>query len=177
MIMDRNLETPYVRDILCEKIIAFFPDFTSFDAISTFNKFRISSAPVINLKNEVIGYLSESDCIKSVSNSLYYDESRGQCIDKIMSRKIFYAQLNWDIFELEIFFISKNLRSAPVVDLNGHLVGIVTRREALMALEKCSQGREKYKREIKRPVEINARERIKMIVDAYSSFLTPKSIG
>ena len=165
--MDRKLETPTVGDILVKKVIAFTPDFTSFDAIKSFNKYRISTAPVVNDQNEVVGYLSESDCIRCLSNCLYYDETRNRTIDLIMSKKVAVAESSWDIFALEFFFISNNLRSAPVVDSENHLVGIVTRRDALLALQKCIEGRSEYKNEIKIkiPVELDMGERIKMIIN------------
>jgi len=163
--MDRKLETPIVKDILIKKVIAFTPDFTSVDAIECFNKYKISSAPVINDRSEVIGYLSESDCIKHLSNCLFFDESRNRAINLIMSKEVAVAENAWDIFMLENFFVSNQLRSAPVVDSENHLIGIVTRRDALLALEKCLQGREEYKREIKTPVELNIRQRIRMIVN------------
>lgn len=164
---DRKLETPKVRDILNKKVIALTPDFTILDAIQALNKYRISTAPVVNALNEVIGYLSEGDCIKSVTNSLYYDQSMGKNIDTIMSTKVAYAEEEWDIFELEVFFESRCLRSVPVVDSENHLVGVVTRRDVLIALVECADGRETYKKLIKTPVELNTQERISIIIERY----------
>jgi len=39
------------------------------------------------------------------------------------------------------------------------------RRDALLALEKCMEGRQEYKKEIKTPVELNMRQRIRMIAN------------
>jgi predicted transcriptional regulator len=164
---DRKLEVPKVKDMLRLDIIAFTSDFTIFDAIHSLNKFRISSAPVINYQNEVIGYLSEGDCIKSVTSTLYYDVNMSQTIDTIMTQKVAYADQDWDIFELEFFFDSNHLLSAPIVDDENHLVGIVTRSDILLALVKCSEGREDYKHKIKNPVELNTREKIRWIIDLY----------
>lgn len=162
---DRKLDTPKIKDILTEKVIALDPSFSAFQAIGIFNKYRISAAPVVNSKNEVVGFLSESDCIKCLSNCLFYDESRDQSIDMIMSEKVACAKLDWDIFELESFFVSNHLRSTPVVDSENHLVGIVTRRDALIALEKCIEGRREYKEQIKTPIELNMQQRVKMIIN------------
>lgn len=82
-----------------------------------------------------------------------------------MSKKVAIAENNWDMFELESFFVSNHLRSAPLVDSENHLVGIVTRRDALIALQKCIEERQEYKKDIKTPVELNMKERIKMIID------------
>jgi len=168
MIMtDRNLQVPKVKDILHMDVIAFTCDFTIFDAVQSLHKYNISSVPVLNQKNEVIGYLSESDCIKSVTGTLYYDINMSQTIDSIMSRKVAYAELDWDIFELEFFFDSNHLSSAPIRDCENHLVGIVRRSDILLALVKCSVGREDYKFQIKNPVELDTREKIRWVIDQY----------
>jgi predicted transcriptional regulator len=133
--MDRKLETPTVKDISIKKVIAFTLDFTYFGAI------------------------------KCLSNCLFFDESRNKKIDFIMSKEVSIAKSSWDIFVLESFFVSNHLRSAPVVDSENHLIGIVTRRDALLALEKCMEGRQEYKKEIKTPVELNMRQRIRMIAN------------
>lgn len=162
--MDRKLKLPKVKDILIKKVIALRPDFTAIDAIQIFNKYQISAAPVINDQNEVIGYLSETDCIKCLSTCLFFDESRDRTIDHIMSIKILCAENNWDIFELESFFVSNHLSSAPVIDFNKQLVGMVSRRDALMALQKSIEGRDEYKIEIKTPIELTMRDRARMII-------------
>ena len=166
--MDRKLEIPRVKDILTKKVIAFKKDFTVFESIEIFNKYRISSAPVVNEQNEVVGYLSEGDCIRCMSNCLFYDERRGQAISNIMSEDVLAANGDWDIFELESFFIKNNLKSAPVVDSDKHLNGIVTRRDAMISLEKSIKDREDYKVNQKKPVELNMQERIKVIMINYN---------
>lgn len=162
--MDRKVELPKVKDILVKNVIALKPDFTAVDAIRIFNKYQISTAPVVTGQNEVIGYLSETDCIKCLSTCLFFDESRDRTIDHIMSLKILAADIEWDIFELESFFISNHLSSAPVVDNLGHLVGVVSRRDALIALQKSIEGRHEYKIEIKTPIELTMRDRARMII-------------
>lgn len=163
--MNRRLGTPKVKDVLVKTIIAFKPDFTSLDAIKIFNDFKITSAPVINDEKKLIGYLSERDCIRYLVNSLFYDESRMQTVDMIMEKNVKVAQCNWDLFELEDFFASNEIRSAPVVNSDKQLVGIVSRIDSLLALENCIRGREEYKTEIKTPIELNLSEKTKMIVN------------
>lgn len=163
--MERSLEAPKVKDILTKKVIAFRPNDTLFDAIRLFNEYRISTTPIVSDNNEVVGYLTESDCIKYLSNGLFYDESRDSTIDLIMIKEVAVAQDEWDVFVLEDFFSSHHLRSAPVVDSENHLIGIVTRRDVLLALEKVMHGREDYKKEVKTPIELNTQERVKMILD------------
>lgn len=161
---DRKLETPTVKDILKKNVVAFGPDFTILDAIKSFNKYNLSTAPVVNDQNVVVGYISENDCIKCLSNNLFYDDLDCSSIDLIMSKQVEVAQLDWDIFKLENFFVFKHIKSAPVVDSENHLVGVVTRRDILLELEKCIEDRQDYKGEIKTPVELNLQEKVKIIL-------------
>ena len=69
------------------------------------------------------------------------------------------------IFELDNFFLSKAIRSAPVVDTHNHLIGVITRRDALKALEKIVTDRADYKRQIKEPIQLSESQRIKVIIN------------
>jgi CBS-domain-containing membrane protein len=167
MTTDRMLDVPKVKDILSEKMVSLTSDFSIIDAIKVLKKHKLSTIPVVNLENEVIGYLTENDCIKHATNTLYYNESLGESIFSIMSNEVSCAKQDWDIYQLEEFFDSEDLGRAPVIDLENHLIGIVTRRDILSTLMKCMNGREDYKNQINNPVEPSFRERIKMIITKY----------
>lgn len=163
--MNRGLEIPKVKDILVEKVIAFLSDHSALEVIKTFNERHISSAPVINENKEVIGYISESDLMKCMANCLFFDEQSNPSVESIMNKDILVANAEWDLFELDNFFLSKNIKSAPVIDGLGHLAGIVTRRDTLKELEKLLSERSKYKKDLKTPVELNPYQKIKMFID------------
>lgn len=165
----RKLETPKVADILNHKLIALTADFSVIEAIKVFETYKLTSAPVVNDNLEVVGFLSDSDCIKFLTNSLYYDQKLGALISQLMITKVHCAFDHWDLFELEIFFQKNFINCAPVVDLSNHLLGFVTRREILKSLVKTGQEREDYITEIKTPLEISSRQRIRMILDRHST--------
>ena len=160
--MNRGLEIPKVKDILVEKVIAFQPDHSTLAVINVFNERRISSAPVVNEKKEIVGYISESDLMKCVANCLFFDEQKNTTVESIMSKNVLAANSNWDIFELDNFFISKHIKSAPVIDEDGHLAWIITRRDTLKALEKLMVKRATYKTELKNPIELSPYQTIKI---------------
>lgn len=168
--MKSLINIPKVKDILNKNVIALLEDYSTLDAIKCFNEYRISTAPVLNAKDEVVGYLSESDCIKYISHCLFYDELGHHPISHIMSKNIATVSLTWDVFELETFFIKNHLRNAPVLDCRGHLVGLVTRSDILTSLEKCFQQRIDYKEGIKNPIELNTQDRVVMIMNSRDQF-------
>lgn len=125
---------PKVKDIYKKEVKAFYKDQTLLEAIETFNQNFFTAAPVINSIHEVIGYLSESDCLKFMANSLFFDDFV-PTIELSMSKDIICPSLESDIFELETFFVSKGIVSAPILNDQDKLIGIVTRRDVLVALE------------------------------------------
>ena len=163
--MDRGLNIPKVRDILNKKVIALETDFSVLDVVHIFNKFRISSAPVVNTEKEVVGYISEIDFLNCLGSCLFFDESRNPTIASIMATNVQHANSEWDIFELDKFFFNNHIRSAPVIDSGNHLAGIITRRDALRALEEIIKKRDGYKKEIKKPIDLSPSNRIKMILN------------
>lgn len=165
--MNNELKIPKVSEIVMEKVIFFNPDQTVMDVVRIFNEYRISSAPVIKENNEVVGFISESDTMKYLGNTLFFDDSKNNNVDSIMSKKILTAKSDWDIFELENFFIEQHIRSAPVVDSSGHLLGIVTRRDALISLQKMIESRSEQKRHIKEPIKQSMHQKLIMKLDYY----------
>ncbi len=162
--MDKGLDTPKVEEIMERKVVAFQSDFSTFDVIRGFNQHSMGSAPVINESHEIVGFVSESDLINCIGNCLFYDESRNPTLESIMTKDVLAAKPDWDLFELEDFFISNHIRTAPVTDSENHLIGIVTRRDALRALESAMLSRRAYKKKIKTPVELNLHERLRMAI-------------
>jgi CBS domain-containing protein len=62
-----------VRDYMSTKLITFKSSERIEEVIDGLIKHRISGAPVVNEKNELIGVISEGDCIKHISESRYYN--------------------------------------------------------------------------------------------------------
>lgn len=132
-----NVEIPLVREIMTSNIIALGEDHSPVDALNLFNKYRVSSMPVMSSKDShrIVGFLSEADCMKWASNCLFHDERQSCCVSDVMSSQVKLANERWDIFELESFFEKEGLRHAPVENANGNVVGIVSRRDVLNRLQ------------------------------------------
>ncbi len=158
--MHKRPDIPKVSEVMVRQIKVLGTDFTIFDALSFFNELKISSAPVVNKDSEVVGFLSDSDCLKSIANSLFYGDDKGRTVEQIMQKKLVTVLESEDVFEVENSFLARGLRHAPVVDTNGHMVGVISRRDILASLEDITKKMLAYKKEIKTPIEINSSTRM-----------------
>ena len=133
-------------------------------AIKTFNKYRISSAPVLSSTNEVVGFLSESKLIPHVAKSMFNDEYELGRVKNIMEKDIQKVSQDVDVFQLLDFFENTKIRHAPVIDTKNHLVGFVSQRDILTSLEDLMDKNIEFKEQLKFPPprDLTLTERMKI---------------
>ncbi len=127
-----------VKDIMLKVFPSFTEDMDIDEASKTLIKKKISGAPVINDKNEAVGFLSEKDVLKLEMDMKYHNDQPRKVRD-YMSKKIIQVQPNSDIHEAIELFTKYNFYCYPVVD-NNKVVGLVYRRSVLKAVCKMVQA-------------------------------------
>ncbi|RLD28450.1 MAG: inosine-5-monophosphate dehydrogenase [Bacteroidetes bacterium] len=122
-----------VSDYMTRKLITFKSDQRIESAIDTLIKYRISGAPVVNAKNELIGIISEGDCIKHISESRYYNMPMdNNTVEKHMAKNVDTIDGNMNIFDAANKFLESKHRRFPIVE-NGKLVGQISQKDILKA--------------------------------------------
>ena len=128
-----DLKPALVSDYMTTKLITFRPDQPVSEVIESLIKNRISGAPVVNDKNELLGIISEGDCIKHISESRYYnmpmDNNR---VDKHMVKNVDTIDAKLNIFEAAEKFLKVKHRRFPIIE-NGKLVGQISQKDILIA--------------------------------------------
>lgn len=127
------LKSITVRDYMNANLVTFTPDLDVMKAIKKLVEYRISGAPVIDKHGNLIGLLSEKDCLKVCLQATYYNEAGGS-VGEYMTRDVTYIDADMTIPELAERFMSDPFRRYPVMDEN-RLVGQISRRDVLRALE------------------------------------------
>ena len=123
-------------DIMTKKLITFTPETQVLNAINTLISYRISGAPVLDEEGNLMGMLSEIDCMETYVQSAYHNEMGGLVKD-FMSTEVKTISSSMGIVDLAEYFLETHFRRLPVVD-NGKLVGQVSRRDVLRAIQKLS---------------------------------------
>ena len=103
------------------------------DAVHALVEHRIAGAPVVDDEGNLVGMLSEFDCMKIALQAGYHGQFGGPVSD-YMTKGVTTVNAEMSIVDLAQMFADKGYRRFPVTDKN-RLVGQVSRRDVLRALQ------------------------------------------
>ena len=122
-----------VSDFMTTKLITFRPEQSVEDVIDSLINNKISGGPVVNDKNELVGIISEGDCIKHISESRYYNmPPENDKIENRMVKNVETIDGNMNIFDAANKFLKDKRRRFPIVE-DGKLVGQISQKDILKA--------------------------------------------
>lgn len=123
-----------VSDFMTTKLITFRPQDSMEEVMNKLVKHKISGGPVVNESNELVGIISEGDCLKEITKRKYHNspESVGMVKDH-MATNIETISPDTDIFDAAQQFLSKHFRRFPVLR-DGKLVGQISQKDIMKAV-------------------------------------------
>ena len=122
-----------VRDYMTTNLITFKPEQSVEEVNDGLIKNKISGGPVVNENNELVGIISEGDCLKQISDSRYYNMPMAQ--DNVENRMIKNVETidgNMNVFDAANKFLESKRRRFPIVE-NGKLIGQISQKDILIA--------------------------------------------
>ena len=126
-------KTLLVEDIMSRNLIVFKPEETIHEVMKKFIKYRISGGPVVNEKGDLIGVISEADCMKEVSESRYFNMPiLDKSVSNFMTTNVDTIDASKTIFEAASNFFKTSRRRFPVMGKN-KLVGQISRKDIVIA--------------------------------------------
>ena len=124
---------PVVKNYMITRLITLTRDMDVYFAIGLLLKNRISGAPIIDDNNNLVGILSEKDCLRIFENGSFYDMPGGT-VSNFMTDVVSTVKPNSDLFSVADVFLQHNFRRMPVVE-GKKLVGQISRRDVLRAIQ------------------------------------------
>jgi CBS domain-containing protein len=121
-------------DIMTRKLIILSPDTDIYEAIHTLIKKGISGAPVVDGKGNLMGILSELDCLKVMTAGAFEGLPEGKVAD-YMTCPATTVKPEASILDVIMIFAKNQIRRIPVMDSEGQLLGQISRRDVLVAIE------------------------------------------
>ena len=127
-----------VRNYMARDLISFYPDTDVLDAIHDLVEHRVAGAPVVDRHGDLIGMLSELDCMQVTLEASYYGQ-RGGPVSDYMTSNVETVDAEMNVIDLAEHFRTSQFRRFPVVK-DGRLVGQISRRDVLRALLELGAG-------------------------------------
>ncbi len=122
------------KDIMVTKLFTVRPEVDVYDAIELLLKKRVSGAPVVDEHYNLVGVLSEVDCIHALVSAAY-DQAPTMRVASAMTTGLTTITENTDLLTVANLFLEHSFRRLPVVR-DSLLVGQISRRDVLAALNK-----------------------------------------
>lgn len=128
-----SLTSVKVKDYMSASLVTFTPDMEVLSAIHLLLQNGISGAPVLDERGNLVGILSEKDCLKVALHAGYHEVLGGR-VSEYMSTHVETVDVDASIIDVATKFINEEFRRYPVVTSN-RLVGQISRRDVLKALK------------------------------------------
>ncbi len=123
---------PQVRDFMATKLTVLAPDDEVMAAMRTLIEHEISGAPVVDAHGNLVGLLTQRDCLTVAYQSAYHGEKPGRVRD-YMTSEVETVPAEMELVEAIERFYESPYRRFPVV-AESQLVGLLSRRDVLRAV-------------------------------------------
>lgn len=131
-----TIERVKVSDYMTRKLITFRPEQSILEVMEVLLKKRISGGPVVNAKNELVGIISEGDCLKELSDARYHNHPMEDVkVEMHMIKNVATIDGNMNVLDAANKFLESKHRRFPIVE-NGKLVGQISQSDVLRAAMK-----------------------------------------
>jgi len=122
-----------VSDYMSRNLTTFKPEQSVLEVMNTLIKKKISGGPVVNEKNELVGIISEGDCMKQISSSRYHNHPMQDAkVEDHMVKEVETIDGNMNLFDAADKFLTAKRRRFPIVE-EGKLVGLISQKDVLKA--------------------------------------------
>jgi CBS domain-containing protein len=129
-----RLQAQRVADFMTTDILTVTPDTEIMRAVHMLVSADVSGLPVVDENGELVGIVTERDCIEVALHAGYYDELGGR-VEQYMSFPVKTVSPDTTLMDLAELFARSPFRRCPVVE-DGKLLGLICRRDILRAMTK-----------------------------------------
>jgi CBS domain-containing protein len=119
------------RDMMVTRLHTFGPDERVYTVVRKLLKYGVSGAPVVDKDHNLVGILSEQDCIHALLRALHSRLPSATVADAMTSEPI-TVTADADFLTVAHLFVKTRVRRIPVV-AGPKLLGQISRRDLLKA--------------------------------------------
>ena len=128
------MESLQVKEYMNHYPVTFTPEMVVEEAALRFLKTKQIGGPVIDKSNRLIGFLSESDVLAKMIETIYYNEHFAD-VNDLMRKDVLTVKPYDSVIELGQQMLKNKPKVYPVVDDDENLVGTISRNDVLRAVD------------------------------------------
>lgn len=122
-----------VSDFMTRKLITFKPQQGIMEVMEILLRKKISGGPVVNDKNELVGMISEGDCLKEISDCRYHNLPVEEIkVEQHMIKNVDTIDGDMHVLDAANKFLETKHRRFPILK-KGKLVGQISQSDVLRA--------------------------------------------
>jgi CBS domain-containing protein len=119
------------RDFMTRELVTLDPELDVIAAMRLLLERGVSGAPVVDAHGNLVGILTQRDCLEVAYTAGYHQEPAGK-VSRYMSREVETIPADLGLMEVVGVFLRSRYRRFPVVE-DQRPVGILSRRDVLGA--------------------------------------------
>lgn len=123
-----------VADCMTTDFVRFHPTTLVIEAVNELVKHEVIGGPVVDDEGELLGWISEQDCLKPAIETVYFNTSVAQVKD-VMQKPVLTVRDTDELMSLAQQMRQQKPKVYPVLNADGHMIGVVSRRLVLRALD------------------------------------------
>jgi len=132
-IVRKSLQNILVKDYMSKEVITFHKSDSIFEVKRVLLEKKISGAPIINKSGKLIGIISETDLMKQIVDSRYYNMPMSKTtVSKYMTENVDSISPNETIFDAAEKFLRLKRKRFPVI-VSNKILGIISRVDIIAA--------------------------------------------
>ncbi|MAC96803.1 MAG: inosine-5-monophosphate dehydrogenase [Flavobacteriales bacterium] len=135
---EKDYTPALVKDYMTKQLITFSPKQTVNEVVDVLVYRNISGGPVINEDGQLIGIISEGDCLKEIMRGHYNNDlTMSALVEEVMVKSVITVAANDTVWDVASKFLEMKLRRFPVLN-EDKLVGQISQRDIMKAVEELN---------------------------------------
>ncbi len=128
------MDSGSIEDLMIRRFAKITPDMPVVEASSYLIKHELLGSPVTDDTGTLLGWISEHECLQAALQVMYYNQ-RVATVKDLMRTDVLTVAVTDDVLTLARQMLDAKPKIYPVVDAQGKVLGVVSRRQMLRMLD------------------------------------------
>lgn len=135
---EKDYTPALVKHYMTKQLISFTANQTVNEVVNELVYRNISGGPVLDQNGNLIGIISEGDCLKEIMRGHYNNDlTMSATVEEVMVKKVITINAEDTLWDAATKFLEMKIRRFPVMHEN-KIVGQISQRDVMRAVEELT---------------------------------------